>query len=208
MKLMQSFLDNAGYQTVNIDYPSTRYSVEHLAREFVLPQILEHMKSGETVHFVTHSMGGIIVRYLVKQGLIEINGRVVMLSPPNHGSPVVDKIGNWLLFRWLNGPAGRQLGTGEESLPVSLGPVDFEVGVITGTRTINLILSCMIQGQDDGKVSVESAKVDGMTDFLIEKVSHPFIMNHHRVQAQVIYFLQNGVFKRQQANGTSGLISS
>jgi hypothetical protein len=130
-----------------------------------------------------------------EKSLLEL-GRVVMLSPPNSGSEVVDKLGDTRIFKWLNGPAGGQLGTGPDSLPKSLGPPKYEVGIITGDRTINPILSLLIPGSDDGKVSVESAKLQGMKDFLIVHEAHPLIMNDEKVLQQVTAFIKDGVFNR------------
>ncbi|MBU3916540.1 alpha/beta hydrolase, partial [bacterium] len=123
-------------------------------------------------------------------------GRVVMLSPPNQGSEVIDKLGSAPGFFWFNGPAGQQLGTGMDSIPLKLGKVDFKLGVITGNKSINLILSLLIPGDDDGKVSIENAKVAGMSDFLVLPHSHPFIMNSDDVIHQTKYFLKYGSFKR------------
>ena len=152
----------------------------------------------DRVHFVTHSMGGILVRfYLANHRLVNL-GRVVMLSPPNQGSETVDKLANMPGFGWLNGPAGQQLGTDENSLPNRLGPADFELGIITGNRSINLILSTMIPGPDDGKVAVERAKLAGMADFLVVPHSHPFIMKKPLVIEQTQFFLEHGRFRREQ----------
>jgi len=98
------------------------------------------------VNFVTHSLGGILVRQYYSQHSPEQVHRVVMLGPPNQGSAVVDNLKNVPGFDLLNGPAGRQLGTGENSVPDDLGPVNFETGIIAGTESINLILSTFLEG--------------------------------------------------------------
>ena len=145
---------------------------------FVAPAVRACLSSKtDTVHFVTHSLGGIVVRQLAGSATDIRIGRVVMLSPPNHGSEVVDKLGKLSLFQLINGPAGLQLEQHRlESIPRSLGPASFHVGIITGNRTINPILSLLIPGTDDGKVSIESAKLEGMADFCVIPSSHPFIM--------------------------------
>ncbi len=155
-------------------------------------------ESVEQIHFVTHSLGGILVRYYLAHHELPNIGRVVMLSPPNQGSEVVDKLRNVPGFRLLNGPAGEQLGTDRESLPLQLPGVDFEVGVITGDRTINFINSLLIPGKDDGKVSVERAKLDGMSDFLVTHHTHPFIMRAKDVIRQTLFFLEHGRFKNEK----------
>lgn len=195
-KKMENSLIEDGYTTCNISYPSTKHPVETLVDKFVLPEIKRCLKENyKKVNFVTHSMGGIIVRYLETQELpFEIN-RVVMLSPPNKGSEVVDTLGGLWLFRVINGPAGLQLSTSSESLPNTLGKAGFELGIITGNKTINLILSTMIEGDNDGKVSVESAKLEGMKDFLVIEATHPFIMKNKIAIEQTKYFLKNAKFK-------------
>lgn len=199
MNKMASFLESKGYPVCNIDYPSTDYDIETLVDGHVLPAINACAPEQATFHFVTHSMGGIITRQIAQrlgqqaQPAFQI-GRVVMLSPPNGGSEVVDKLGAWKPFKWLNGPAGNQLGTGASSKPNTLGAANFEVGVITGNRSINLVLSAMIPGADDGKVSVESAKLEGMADFKVMAATHPFIMRKKSVLKQVAHFLEFGKF--------------
>jgi triacylglycerol lipase len=193
MKKMKEALSREGYQVLNIDYQSTKYDIPGLA-ETVRKEIVSKTSGAEKVHFITHSMGGIIVRYIQKNDPLPNIGRVVMLSPPNHGSEVVDSLKDVWPFGLINGPAGKQLGTEKSSMPQTLGPVNFETGIISGDRSINWINSIMIPGTDDGKVSVESARVDGMKDFLIVHCSHPFIMKDKDVILRCIYFLRNGHF--------------
>ena len=155
--------------------------VRHEAATFGGALADPRLQSATRVHFVTHSLGGILVRsYFAEQADPRL-GRVVMLGPPNQGSEVVDRLGSWWLFGRLNGPAGRQLGTGPDSVPNSLGPVGFELGVIAGNRSINWVNSLMIPGANDGKVSVARTRVDGMREHLVLPVSHPFLMRHPRV---------------------------
>lgn len=196
---MAEALEKAGYHTVNPDYASRRHTVEHLAME-VLPKAIRHCRERGcgAIHFVTHSMGGILVRYYLSQDRPEALGRTVMLSPPNQGSEVVDRLRDNLFFRWYNGPAGLQLGTDPNGIAARLGPVDYPVGVITGSEHsfFDGWLSSIIPGEDDGKVSVERAKVAGMTDFLVAPHPHPFIMNREDVIAQTLHFLNEGRFSR------------
>jgi triacylglycerol lipase len=196
---MEKSLQEEGYITCNVSYPSTQYPIEELVAKFVLPEIKRCLKGEhKTVNFVTHSMGGIVVRYLATQTIPFEIGRVVMLSPPNKGSEVVDTLGDLWLFRAINGPAGLQLSTRDDSLPNTLGKPDFELGIITGNKTINLILSTMIEGDNDGKVSVENAQLDGMKDFLVIEATHPFIMKNDKAIEQTKYFLENGAFQHEQ----------
>jgi pimeloyl-ACP methyl ester carboxylesterase len=188
-------LENAGYTAVNYHYPSTTAEIGELA-EAAINDALSQCPADARIHFVTHSMGGILVRQYLKHNRIENLGRVVMLGPPNRGSQVVDKLANVPGFKLINGPAGMQLGTGEMSVPNSLGPANFELGVIAGTRSINLILSAMLPDVDDGKVTVENTRLEGMADHLTMPVTHPFMMKNNQVIKQVIYFLRHGAFAR------------
>lgn len=188
-------LDGVGYRTCNIDYPSTKYPIEVLTTDYVLPRIRECVgKDPGPIHFVTHSLGGIIVREIRQVDPELPIGRVVMLGPPNHGSELVDHLRSWTLFQWINGPAGQQLGTGTDSVPNTLGPVDFELGVIAGNKPFLEPFAGYIEGPGDGKVSVESAKLEGMEDYVVLPVTHMLMMRNDAVIEQTIEFLQNGRF--------------
>ena len=198
MDKMESYLSDNGYSTFNISYESTKHSIEKLSESSISEALSLTKNSGcKTVHIVTHSMGGILVRDYLSDHTLENLGRVVMLGPPNQGSEVVDEIGHWKLFEWLNGPAGLELGTDSLSLPNQLGEVDFELGIIAGDRSINWINSIMIDGPDDGKVSVERSKVKGMTDHLVIHTTHTFMMRNNEVMEQTLHFLQESRFNKE-----------
>ena len=211
MTTLEQALSEQGYTVVNMDYPSTEYPIEHLADTYVAQAINQchtqsktqgnaHIKthsninSNSNTHFVTHSMGGILVRdYVDRHGSAGI-GRVVMLGPPNQGSEAVDKLRFLPVFGWLHGPAGLQLGTDQQSRVKQLGAVDFELGVIAGTQSINPLLSVLIPGSDDGKVSVENTKVLGMKAHKTMSVTHPMMMKNEKVIGQTVQFLATGTF--------------
>ena len=195
MAPMQEALERAGFVVLNIDYPSRDASIEELSEETIGPAIEQCVKKGATkVHFVTHSLGGILVRSYFSRRPADIVGRVVMLGPPNKGSEAVDAFGEFPLFDSIMGPAARELGTHAESTPNILGKPAFDVGIIAGDRTLNLVESAIIPGRDDSKVSVERTKLEGMTDHVIVGASHPFLMSHPRAIRQTIQFLAIGSF--------------
>lgn len=198
MDRLASALSAEGFDVCNVSYPSRRYSIEVLASDYVAPAI-HRCFPGETrpIDFVTHSMGGIVARQLASTHAVGAFGRVVMLAPPNHGSELVDEFGHWWIFRRLNGPAGAELGTSPDSVPMKLGPAPFEVGIITGTRTTNPLMSAFLPHPSDGKVSVASARLEGMTDFLVMPVTHTFIMRNRKAIEQVVRFLEKGSFEHE-----------
>ena len=195
LKKMELALQEQGYNTVNYRYPSTKQTIEILA-ESAITNALTQCPPESIINFVTHSMGGILVRQYLSQKNIEKLGRVVMLGPPNQGSQVVDTLKNVPGFKLANGPAGLQLGTEEVSTPNKLGAANFDVGIIAGTRSINPILSTMLPNPDDGKVSVENTKLEGMNDHISLPVTHTLMMNNKAVISQTAYYLKNGIFER------------
>lgn len=194
MEKLGSALRRESFLVVNSGYPSRKKRIEELAAS-VIPEAIQKCGDAKNIHFVTHSLGGILLREYLSKTKIDRLGRVVMLGPPNKGSQVVDKLKSFPGFRLLNGPAGDQLGTNSDSVPNQLGPVDFELGVIAGNRSINIFLSTLLSGPNDGKVSVESTKVKGMSQHLTVPVSHPFMMKNNTVIGHVLHFLKFGSFK-------------
>ena len=194
LKKMALALNSEGYKTINTSYPSTKHTIEELA-DSTISSALFQCAGSTKVHFVTHSLGGILVRQYLSKNTIEKLGRVVMLGPPNQGSEVVDSLRNAPGFEQMHGPAGLQLGTDAKSVPKVLGAANFEVGVIAGTRSVNPVLSRMLPGQNDGKVTVGNTKLEGMTGHISLPVTHPFMMRNKTVIRQVIHFLKNGQFE-------------
>lgn len=193
MRPVEQRLLQEGFQVVNQGYASTDYAIAELAVDAV-EEALEGCVEQTSAHFVTHSMGGILLRqYAFERGTARI-ARAVMLGPPNQGSETVDKLGDLWLFKLINGPAGVELGTQPSSVPNSLGPVEFELGVIAGTNSYNPLFSYWLAGDDDGKVSVDRARVAGMSAFRTIPNTHTFMMGADMALDETVFFLRNGAF--------------
>jgi len=200
MSQIENHLKANGYRTINIDYPSSEQTIEKLS-DFIHQQITpRYFDKTRKVNFVTHSMGGILLRYYLKQHRPDNLGRVVMLAPPNQGTEMSDFLQGSKIFEAFFGPAGTQLGTNEKSIVHSLGPVNFELGIIMGNISLNPIASMVVPGDDDGLVSHERSKVEGMNDSIILATAHSFIMFNKEAHAQIIHFLKDGKFVKEKNN--------
>lgn len=193
MLLLAKALQGKGYDPILIDYPSTTAGLEELAEQ-TLPKLIDACETCRT-HVVTHSMGGILLRTCLREVNLQNLGRTVMLGPPNGGSELVDRLQAVQLFQQLNGPASVELGT--SGFLKDLPPVNFEVGVIAGDMSLNPVFNAFMPGPNDGKVTVEATKVDGMAAHLTVHTSHTFMMNNPIVIAQVEAFLRSGVFEEK-----------
>jgi triacylglycerol lipase len=209
MASMADHLADKGYRVVNQDYPSTQASIQTLSQDIVTKTVrrCRSERPSAPVHFVTHSLGGILVRYYLQAHRLPPGSRVVMLSPPNQGSEIADLLKDNVLYRWIMGPAGQQLGTGADAIPNRLGPLDVPVGIITGDSTLEPWFSSRLPGPDDGKVSVERARLAEMADFLVVHKSHAFIMTDPEVIEQTAYFLEHGQFKQAEPCDLSAMPS-
>ncbi|MDX1674379.1 MAG: alpha/beta fold hydrolase [Longimicrobiales bacterium] len=192
MARLAGVLEAEGFRAVNLGYPSRAHTIRTLADTLAV-ELDACCADADTLHFVTHSLGGILVRIWEHEYEPENLGRVVMLSPPNQGSDVAERLPDRLL-ELVMGPASVQLGTDSASVPLRLPPADFELGIITGDASLNPLFSSWLPGDDDGLVAVESAWVEGADDFLVVPYTHTFIMYRERVMEEVVAFLRNGRF--------------
>lgn len=195
MKRLEWSLTRSGYHVVNVSYPSRKFPIEILANDFLHKLIAEKIpRDAAKIHFVTHSLGGIILRQYLSVHSVAKLGFVVMLAPPNQGSELADYFRHHAIGRWILGPAGCQLGTASTDLPKQLGAPDFDVGIIAGNRSLNPWFSRIIPGADDGKVSVKSTKIEGRK-FLAVQNSHTWMMWRVKTIHYILTFLQTGDFR-------------
>jgi pimeloyl-ACP methyl ester carboxylesterase len=195
LRKVEKALRAAGFATLNLDYPSRSKPLEALAAE-IHPDIAAFANGiGGPLHFVAHSMGGLLTRVYVAHYRPAQLGRVVMLGTPNGGSEVADLLKRLSIYRAFYGPAGQQLTTDQGADLTSLPPPDYAVGVIAGIRSIDPIASRFILPRpNDGRVSVQSSKFAGMTDHMTVKTSHTGLVRHPVAIDQTIAFLRDGRF--------------
>ena len=199
MAILSSRLEEAGFRVVRFGYPSRTEPIEALVDR--LGDAVERCCGDDPgrVHFVTHSMGGVLVRSYLSERPGPHAGRVVMLSPPNQGSEIVDAFADSAVLGSFLGPAGSRLGTSPDGIASQLGPIRFSLGIITGNRSLSPVGSWLIPGPDDGKVGVDRARVEGASSFLVLPATHTFIMNRRDVADEVVYFLRHGRFLREHS---------
>ncbi len=209
METIADSLRRQQYNVWNVDYDSRSERIESLAAKVITPGINWCKEQGvEKIHFVTHSLGGILVRYYFQHRIVPEVSRIVMLAPPSQGSTVTDWLKENYLYKKITGPAGQQLGTDASSLPNQLVPIAAEIGVIAGSSSVDPWFSPFIEGDNDGKVRVDDTRLEEMQDFLVVDHSHTFIMRADDVIQQIQYFLDNGKFDRSTTSEAGELITN
>jgi pimeloyl-ACP methyl ester carboxylesterase len=197
MEKMSRHFAAQGYVAYNDDYRSSATSIESLTDQIAARIRVNCPDEDKPIHFVGHSLGAIIIRMLLAKYRPHNLGRVVMLAPPNQGSYLVDYLKKYRFFQKIFGPVARQLSKDEEGIIHRLPPVDYDVGIIAGDRSIDLLFSWfLLPGENDGKVTVEETKLTGMKDHIVIHAAHPFLPNNRHAQKQTAHFLQNGRFFR------------
>lgn len=203
LNAMADALLEDGYSVCNQNYPSRNETVQMLSSYVASAVQKARMENKSQVHFVTHSLGGILTRYYLAYSSHELDGRVVMMAPPNQGSEIVDTLEQWPgIFEQIMGPAAAQLSTSPESLPNQLPPITMPVGILAGDRSSDPWFEGLFEETaNDGKVSVESTRLLTMKDHKVVSAGHTFIMNNRRVQEEVISFLRHGHFLKDELAG-------
>lgn len=191
---LELFLKKQNYQVVNKGYPSTTQSVRELANHYIPGMINECLKSNpEHIYFVTHSIGGVLLQYWLTTHTLPKPTRIVMLGPPNHGSPWANILHNNIIFKLFTGPSGQELMTQAFEKKLLLDK-KYDIGVIAGDFTFNPLGTLIFHEGNDGKVGISSTKTENMSDFIVLPVSHTFMMNSKATHKQILAFFNSGKF--------------
>ena len=205
LRHMERALQRGGFATLNLGYESRKYPLEDLV-DSIHPEIAPFAAGVGALHFVTHSMGGLLLRLYLAQHRPARLHRVVMLGTPNGGSEVADFLKNFAPYRAFYGPAGQQLGTRRCELFSELPPPDYPVGIVAGVRSIDPIASLFILPRpNDGRVSVASTRLAGMGDHVVVKATHSGLLTHRRAIDQTLAFLRDGQFVSDRKEERTGL---
>ncbi|BDS05516.1 acetyltransferase [Oceaniferula spumae] len=188
MDPMAEFLHQQGYHTVNIPYPSFRKPLEEIIS--LVHDVIAEQESGRPVHFVTHSLGGIVTRQLLADLPPKLTGRVVMLAPPNQGSEIIDWVSRNGPLRYTLGPAGMKLGS--DTLDAPILPEHIDSVVIMGQRSSIPLFRWLLDEENDGIVSVKRGKIAGLNEFHVIDTDHTFIASEPKIMEMTSAFLSCG----------------
>ena len=194
---LQKYLEFSGYNVLNISYPARRMKLGELAL-YLDHKIKTHRKfiKGSTLNFVTHSLGGLLARYYIRDYCPDPMGRVVMLGPPNSGSEWADYMlsRKWLkpVFNFGFGPVGEELLT--THIHDGCEDADYDLGIIAGRKSAVPFAKYILSGDHDGMVPVERTKMRGMKAHLVMEATHTYMITKPAVMRQVGHFLKDGKF--------------
>ncbi len=194
MASLELALRQAGYDVFNQAYPSTTATIEKLTDAYVKP-LFPKFANAPRVHFVTHSLGGVLLHYALQDNQPANLGRVVMTAPGLHGSEALETYRHIWLFRMLFGPAAYQSGTQSDAFAKCLKQeATYDLGVISGCVSLDPVANLFIPWPHDGKISVERTKIVGLKDHLVLPTSHDMIPSDPAAIAQTLRFLRVGSF--------------
>lgn len=196
MSVIDAALRAEGYAVSNLAYPSTTGRTADLAERFLMP-LIDHLADSPRLHFVTHSMGGVMVRHSLANARPANLGRVVMTAPGNQGSAVLELYRRTPPFKLLFGPAGQEAGLGGHCYACTLPGADYELGIIAGTVAFDPVAAIVLRWPNDGRLDFDSVKVDGMTDFTAVPAGHDAVVFHPLTVFQTLQFLRHGRFFRE-----------
>lgn len=183
---------NYGYHSITVDIRTCGYKLYTKIKQDTI----------DTVSFVTHSMGALVVRSLLTYSITDSSFpniyRIVMITPPNHGAEIADFFSSSSVLKLLLGPNVEHMKTDSNSLANKLPvPLQSEVGIIAGEKFDSKGYNPFIKGNNDGYVTPEKTKLGMEKDFRILYKPHTLITQSKETQRLVLCFLKNGTFEEK-----------
>jgi pimeloyl-ACP methyl ester carboxylesterase len=203
MNSLSEYLEKEGnFYVVNFGYPSTQGDVGTHAASLV--SVIKHLDGVDTVNFVAHSMGNLLIRHALndlaslpasEQPEITYK-RFVMIAPPNHGAEIAENFLESKLAQTFAGEPLQQLAPskGWETLEQRLAAPSFEFGIIAGGTGDGEGYLAAIPGDDDGLLSVATTQLAGASDFVLVKGIHQLLPMNDQVKDYTLRFLEKGYF--------------
>jgi pimeloyl-ACP methyl ester carboxylesterase len=201
MHLLGQYLcKQGGYEVFNMEYASTRCSVDDHAQS--LASVIRSLEGITEINLIGHSMGNVVIRRYLAGEIEATTGwrpdprihRVVLIAPPNHGSIAATRLSENGVFKALFGSSGRQLGVDWKELERRLAVPQVEFGVIAGGLANDHGFNPRLPGDDDGRITVSTTRLAGAADFVVVPMLHELIANDPRVFAYALRFLEDGCF--------------
>ena len=182
-----------GYQVINFEYDSRKHSIR-TAASMLEKEIGQNVPPyAKALHFVTHSLGSIIVRYYLAEHDVDNMGRFIMIAPPNHGSLWGKKLVKRLpFFKYILGIAGKEVQHSPGSRLPKPPPCEF--GIIAGGTGNRWGLNPLIPGDNDATICVAETRLEGMKEHILVKGQHTLLLFQKRVINNIISFLGTGKF--------------
>lgn len=201
MEKIREAVQNEGFTTEIYVYKSLIDDVDSVSLNLI--QTIQKEKF-DTVSFVTHSMGALVVRSMYEK-LDSLSGfpfvhRIVMIAPPNNGSPIADFFSQFKFVKYIIGPNINNLTTnkitGASKYPIPTCEVGLIAGSFGGKRGFNMF----INSDNDGVLIPENTKMGIEKDVVFVKSWHVGLLFNKKVIRYVNNFIQQGKFKIEKKN--------
>ncbi len=191
---MEAALGEAGFDATAISYPSTRGSIEDHAAG--IARLLDTTDGSTKVSFVTHSMGGLVVRHLLAMDSawkqrIKV-GRIVQIAPPNQGAEMAGWVSRFRPYQLVFGRAGQGLSPrAAKSIPT----LNYPFAIIAGGKGDEVGFNPLLSGDDDGVVRVSETALMYAQAHLLVRANHAMLVGHPQVIKATTQFLKHGMIR-------------
>ena len=198
MEKINQELIHEGYVTENYSYPSFTEELDSVGLD-----LYQKVKQDnyDTVSFVTHSMGALVVRsmyqYLDSTVHFPVIFRIVMLAPPNKGTEMADMYSNSTI-KFLLGPNVEHMKTDSSSYANKLPIPTCEVGIIAGVRGKKPWFNPFLKEDNDGNVSLSLTTLGNEKDRIIVNAPHGLMTQQKKVIKLIIAFMKTGAFIKKE----------